>query len=146
VELARKDFAKARTARIDERCIVDRLLADDRQNFELRFRRVWPDMGIAAIDAQIGQKQRAAAIYAQAAEEMARLEKISPDNVEISRVLARSHLFRGEALADIDPAASRAALAMSRRIIDRYQARYGEQTVFAGFWPRFAALEERLRR
>jgi tetratricopeptide (TPR) repeat protein len=145
VYLSQKDFDNARSARVEESRLISALLAREPNNFELRFRRVWPDMGIAAIEVEDGKRQRAAEIYAKASQEMERLERISPDNVEISRVWARTQLFRGEALADLDPAASKAALAMSRQIIDRYQARFGEQTVFAGFWPRFAALEERLR-
>lgn len=145
VYLASDDFPAARAARIEERTIAQRLLSDDPNNFDLRFRRTWPELGLGMIDMKDGKLKSAAQKFAEVAGEMSALDRIAPGNVQLNRAMAKAWFHRAEVLRGSDPASSRAALAQSRQIIEGYERKHGKQAIMEGFRPGFAELENKLK-
>lgn len=145
IYLANNDFPAARTARFEERTLAQRLLASDSNNFDLRFRRTWPELGFAMIDMKEGKLASAAQKFAAVASEMSALDRIAPGNVQLNRAIAKAWLHRAEVLTDSDPASARAALAQSRQIIEGYERKHGKQAIMEGFGPRFVEVEKKLK-
>lgn len=117
VLVADKAFADARKAREEEQQIVHWLLARDPKNFELRFRRLWPEFGSAAIDIAAGQEQDGVRKLEALDRQFAALSREAPDNVEVKRAMARSLYAQTGALMTQDPAAARVKLQQLRGAI-----------------------------
>lgn len=145
VYLANNNFQAARAARFEERAIAERLLASDPNNFDLRFRRTWPELGVGMIDMKEGKLESAVLKFAEVASDMSALDRIAPGNVQLNRAMAKAWLHRAEVLASSDTASARAALAQSRQIIEGYERKHGKQAIMEGFGPRFVEVEKKLK-
>lgn len=146
VLVADKSYAQARRAREDEQRIVDVLLASDPKNFELRFRRIWPEFGIAAIDIEAGQVPEGIAKLEAADRQFAALAHEAPDNVEVKRALARSLYTQTKALLARDPAAARVKLRLLRKAIGEIGKTPGQIQTLTGFVKEADRFEAELKR
>lgn len=146
VLVADKAFADARKAREEEQQIVDRLLARDPKNFELRFRRLWPEFGSAAIDIAAGQEQDGVRKLEALDRQFAALSREAPDNVEVKRAMARSLYAQTGALMTQDPAAARVKLQQLRGAIAAIGRTPGQIETLTAFLKEADLFEAKLNR
>lgn len=146
VLLADKDYAGARKAREEEQRIVDGLLARDPRNFELRFRRLWPEFGIAAIDIEAGRVPQGIHELEALDRKFAALSREAPDNVEVRRAMARSLYTQTEALIAHNPAAAREKLQQLRTAIAEIGKTPGQIQTLTGFLKEVDRFEAELKR
>lgn len=142
--LANKSYEEARTARLSEQRIIDRLVAADPRNFELRFRQTWPKFGLVAIASARGDQRKAAHDSLQIADALNRLSDEEPKNVEVRRALARIHYIRAKSLASFDAAAARAELETTRKLIAEIERNHLQGKALGGFWDAIAELQRDL--
>ncbi len=143
--LAGRDFAAARAARLKERGIIVRLLTGDPDNFDLRFRRTWPEFGLANILVEENKQQQGAALFVEIARELAVLDRVAPGNVQVNRAHARTHLYRARALSAINPRSARVALQQSKQVVENYERKFGKQATLNGFAQSFEDLERNIQ-
>lgn len=143
--LAQRKFEAARTARLQERKIVEGLLVSDPTNFELRFRRTWPEFGLADILVKQGKKSQGAVAYDAVANDISALDRLAPGNVQITRSLAKTLLFQAQALAEFDPSSAQIALRRSRQVVEDYEREHGKQELLNGFAKGLDELERTLK-
>lgn len=146
VLVADTSYAQARKARADEQRIVDALLADDPKNFELRFRRIWPEFGVAAIDIEAGQAFEGVRKLEAVDRQLAALSREAPDNVEVKRALARSYYTQTKALLTRDPATARTKLQLLRRAIGEIGKTPGQIQTLTAFLKEADRFEAELKR
>jgi len=142
VRLAQKDYAAARKARLEERIVINRLLAADPKNYELQTRSVWPDFGLAKIDIIEGKVAAAVGKMAAIEQRLTALSAAAPDNTDVLRTLARAQLWRAESLVPLDDAAARLALAKARATVDRLARKTGQR----GAMDAYRAMGEKIER
>lgn len=142
--LAAKSYVEARKARLAEQDIIDRLVAGDPKNFELRFRQTWPTFGLISIETERGNTASAAS---QSAKLITLLESLlveEPANTEVKRGLARSHFIRAKAMAAFNRAAARRELAEAQKLISDMEGEAGQARALEGFRKTFEELERQL--
>jgi hypothetical protein len=139
-----KSFANARNARLEERAIAEILLAKEPKNFELRFRRLWPEFGLIRIDMEQAKYSESAAQLVTLGRKLELLSQEAPDNVQVQRAWARTMYWRTEALIKIDPAEARASLAQTRRLIDRMAKMPGQQEALSTYYEGMQKLKIQL--
>lgn len=142
VRLAQKDYAAARKARLEERVVINRLLAADPKNYELQTRSVWPDFGLAKIDIVEGRLADAVGKMGAIEKRLSDLYAQSPDNSDALRTLARAQLWRAESLVGTNEAEARQALAVARQTIDRLSSKTGQR----GAMDAYRAMAEKIER
>jgi hypothetical protein len=137
-------FANARKARIEERGISEILLAKEPQNFELRFRRLWPEFGLIRIDMEQGKYRESAAQLVTLGRKLELLSQEAPDNVQVQRAWARTIYWRTEALIKLDPDEARASLAQTRRLVDQIGRQPGQRDALNAFYDGMQKFEKQL--
>jgi MTH538 TIR-like domain (DUF1863) len=139
--VAEKKFDAAQAARLEERRIVDGLLSSDPTNFELRFRKTWPELGLAEILVQRGEQRLGAIAYEKVAQDISALDRLAPGNVQVTRSLAKAWFYKAKALASLEPQSAQIAFGKSKKVIDDYERKHGEQDILNGFDQGFNELE-----
>jgi MTH538 TIR-like domain (DUF1863) len=142
--VANKAYVEARAARKSEQAIVDGLLAKDPRNFELRFRQLWPELGLTLLNIEQGRKAEGAAQLKKLEAKIVALSRESPDNFEVKRAWARVLYNRTKALIDVDPKAARVALVQTSRLVDQIDDTPEQKAAMSGFHEGIQTLEKQL--
>ncbi len=142
--LAQKDFTAAREARVAEQRIVDALLAKDPKNFELRFRRLWPQFGQINMRIEEGQKAAGAAQLAQLAKKLEALSNEAPDNMEVKRAWLRALYIRTKALIEANDSEARQSFAETKALLDRLARTPSQREALSGFVKAIPKLEQQI--
>ncbi len=140
-----KSYAAARKARHNEKAIVDGLLAADPRNFELRFRQLWPDVGLATIDIEEGRIADGVARFEVIDTRFLQLSREAPDNLDVKRALARSYYSQTKALIAVDPQAARSKLRQLRQLIGEIGKTPGQMQTLSGFAKEMKRFEAQLK-
>jgi hypothetical protein len=143
--LAQKAFEEARKARMAEQQIVDRLLAEDPKNFELRFRQLWPAIGNAMIDVGTGNVVTGASKLTSLAAKLGSLSNEAPDNVEVRRAWLKTLYNRTKALSTTDRAAAMRSLDETKTLLGRLARTPTQLATFSGFLKSVPELEREIK-
>ncbi len=119
-------YSEAVEARKAELAIIDRLLAADPRNFELRFRHHWPQYGLAAIKIKQGAAREGLADLDRIERQFAAFAQEAPDNLTVKRATAQLLRTKIDALVDIDPAAARVSLEKAYLLVDEMSKTPGQ--------------------
>jgi hypothetical protein len=142
--IANKNYAEARTTRESEQALMDGLLQKDPQNFELRYRQIWPRYGLAQVGIAQGRNREAAEQLAQVAARLNALSREAPDNVDVKRAQAQALFHRVRALVDTDPNAARVTLAQTRSLVDEIARVPKQKPALTGFYDGITKFEQQL--
>jgi MTH538 TIR-like domain (DUF1863) len=140
--LAQKSFDEARSARASEQRIVDRLLAKDPKNFELRFRQLWPQFGQINIGIEEGQKVPGAGQLVPLAKKLEALSNEAPDNMEVKRAWLRALYVRAKALIEANGKDARRSLTEAKALLDRLARTPSQREALSGFVSAIPKLEQ----
>ncbi len=139
-----KDYEKARRARDNEQKIVDTLAAKDPKNFELRYRQLWPQFGIATILVEEGRYADSAKLVATVELKCADLSREAPDNVDIKKACARTLYMHTRALLKINRPSAKAALQRTKQLLADIARKPGQQSWLQPYWDDLAKMEKQL--
>ena len=112
----------------------------------MRFRRLWPEFGSAAIDIAAGQEQDGVRKLEALDRQFAALSREAPDNVEVKRAMARSLYAQTGALMTQDPAAARVKLQQLRGAIAAIGRTPGQIETLTAFLKEADLFEAKLNR
>jgi hypothetical protein len=142
--LAQKSFDEARSARVSEQRIVDRLLAKDPKNFELRFRQLWPQFGQINIGIEAGQKLAGATQLVPLAQKLAALSNEAPDNLEVKRAWLRALYTRAKALGEARDRGAQKALSETQALLAQLAKTESQRQSLIGFVKAIPKLEQQI--
>lgn len=142
--LAQQSYDEARAARASEQRIVDTLFAKDPQNFELRFRRLWPQFGRINISIEAGQKLTGASQLVPLAQKLEMLSREAPDNLEVKRAWLRVLYTRAKAMIDVRDRGARQALNETKALLQQLVKTESQRQSLIGFVNAIPKLEQQI--
>jgi hypothetical protein len=138
-------YPEAVEARKAELALIDRLLATDPRNFELRFRRYWPQYGLAEIKIKQGATQQGLADLDRIERQFAAFAQEAPDNLSVKRATAQLLRTKIDALVDIDAAAARGSLEKAYLLVDEMSKTPGQAQSLKAYRDKLDETRSKLR-